>query len=256
MKAFVLAGGLGTRLKPALGELPKPLAPVAGRPFLAHVLTWLAEAGMREVVVCAGHGADAMRATLGDGGAWGVHLHWSVEPTPLGTGGALAHAAAHVEGPALVVNGDTLAACDPWALERARWERAAIGAVALYQVSDASARGRVEWDGTCIERFVEKDPAHRGAAWVNGGVYAFAPGLWRRLPRRADGAAAPCSLERDLLPGLAEQGALVGLAAAGEFLDIGTPESWADAERRLQRGPGRASGRPTGGATGGLGVHA
>lgn len=233
MKAFVLAGGLGTRLKPALGELPKPLAPVAGRPFVAHVLAWLAAHGIRDVVMCAGHGAEAMRDTLRDGRTLGVQLTWSIEPSPLGTGGALAHAALHVAGPALVVNGDTLAEVDPWALERARWERAAIGAIALYHVPDASARGRVAWDGERIGGFVEKDPAHHGAAWVNGGVYAFAPGLWRRLPRRDDGTPAPCSLERDVLPALASEGALTGLVTSGSFLDIGTPESWSEAERRL-----------------------
>jgi NDP-sugar pyrophosphorylase family protein len=233
VKAFVLAGGLGTRLRPALGELPKPLAPVAGRPFLAHVLAWLAGARVREVVMCAGHGAEALRASLGDGAAHGVRLAWSVEPQPLGTGGALAFAAAHVDGPALVVNGDTLAACDPWALERVRWEAASVGAVALYQVADASARGRVEWDATGIHRFVEKDLAHRGPAWVSGGVYAFAPALWRRFPQQRDGSVAPCSLERDVLPALAEEGALVGMAVPGEFLDIGTPEAWAEAGRKL-----------------------
>lgn len=232
MKAFVLAGGLGTRLKPALGDLPKPLAPVGGRPFLAHVLEALAVQRVREAVVCAGYGADQLRAGLGDAVA-GVRLTWSVEVEPLGTGGALAHAAAHVDGPAVVVNGDTLARCDAWALERARWSRAAVGALALYRVDDAASRGRVERDGAQVTGFVEKDAAHRGPAWVNGGVYAFAPRLWTHLPRRADGTAAPCSLERDVLPALAASGALAAFTAPGEFLDIGTPESWAEAGRRL-----------------------
>src|SRR5262245_37973673 len=113
MKAFVLAGGLGTRLRPRFGDLPKPLAPLAGKPFLAHQLEWLARHGVREVVLCSGYGAERMRAALGDGGAWGVRLVHSEESEPLGTGGALRLAAAHVGGPALVLNGDTLAACDP-----------------------------------------------------------------------------------------------------------------------------------------------
>jgi D-glycero-alpha-D-manno-heptose 1-phosphate guanylyltransferase len=232
MKAFVLAGGLGTRLKPALGDVPKPLAPVAGRPFVAHVLAWLAEQGVREAVMCAGHGADRLRAGLGER-AGDVALHWSIEEQPLGTGGALAHAARFVDGPAVVVNGDTLARCGVWALERARWRRGALGAIALYRVADAASRGRVECQGPRVAGFVEKDPAHVGPAWVNGGVYAFAPRLWARFPRAADGAALPCSLERELLPALAAEDQLAGLEVEGEFLDIGTPESWAEAGRRL-----------------------
>lgn len=229
MKAFVLAGGLGTRLKPRFADLPKALAPVAGRPFVTHVLAWLGRSGVGEVVLCLGHGADAVRGALGDGASWNVRLAYSVESAPLGTGGALALAAAHVDGPALVVNGDTLVEGDPWALERARWEYGATGAVALFRVPDAHARGRVECAASGrVERFVEKDPDHAGPAWVNGGLYAFAPALWRRLP-----AGRPCSLERDVLPALAEEGALVGHRFDGTFYDIGTPEDWERAERGL-----------------------
>jgi NDP-sugar pyrophosphorylase family protein len=231
MKAFVLAGGLGTRLKPRFGELPKGLAPIGGRPFLERQLALLAAAGVRSFVMCAGHGADAMRESLGDGASLGVSLEWSVESEPLGTAGALRHAARFVDGPALVVNGDTIAPCDPWALERERWEHGALGAVALYRVDDAQSRGRVEREpGGAVSRFVEKDPAFRGGAWVNGGVYAFSSRLWTVLERAPAGAL---SLERDVLPALAHEGALRGFEAEGEFWDIGTPEEWERAERRF-----------------------
>jgi NDP-sugar pyrophosphorylase family protein len=227
VKAFVLAGGLGTRLKPRFGDLPKPLAPLNGRPFIVHQLEWLAGHGVKDVVVCAGYGADQMRAALGEVHASGVRLAWSVEAEPLGTGGALRLAAAWVDGPALVLNGDTLLDCDPWALERARWERGALGAVALYEVPDARSRGRVEVDEAGrVRRFVEKDPEFRGPAWVNGGLYAFGSRLWRVL------AAGASSLEVDALPAVAARGALVGLRCTGEFFDIGTPEEWERAERR------------------------
>jgi NDP-sugar pyrophosphorylase family protein len=180
-----------------------------------------------------------VRATLGDGARLGTRLAYSAEPEPLGTAGALRLARAHVNGPALVLNGDTLAPCDPWALERTRWECGALGAVALYRVEDASARGRVERAvGGRIARFVEKDPAHRGPAWVNGGLYAFAPAMWRYIP-----AQGPASLEREVLPRLADEGRLVGFEAPGEFWDIGTPEDWERAERRFtEPGPGPLSG--------------
>ena len=228
MKAFILAGGLGTRLKPRFGDLPKPLAPIGGQPFLVRQLAWLAGHGIREAVVLAGHGADALRAELGNAAA-GVTLEWSVEDRPLGTGGALHLAKRFVEGAVLVVNGDTLAEVDPWALERDRWEHGALGAVALYEVADAHARGRVESDPEGrITRFVEKDESWRGPAWVNGGVYLFRPALWAHLPESG-------SLERDVLPGLAARGALRGLHCTGRFWDIGTPEDWERAERELAR---------------------
>jgi NDP-sugar pyrophosphorylase family protein len=228
MIAFVLAGGLGTRLKARFGDLPKPLAPLGDRPFLARQLGWLASRGVRRAVICAGYGADEVRAALGDGSALGVSLQYSVEPEPLGTAGALRLAARYVDGPVLVVNGDTIGDADPWALERDRWEHAAIGTLALYRVPDAASRGRVECaPGGVVERFVEKDATWRGPAWVNGGLAAFSPRLWRHL------AAGAGSLERDVLPALAAAGQLRGLESPGRFWDIGTPEEWERAQREI-----------------------
>lgn len=231
MTAFVLAGGLGTRLRPRFGDLPKGLAPVGGRPFLAHVLAWLGSHGVRDVVLCTGYGADEVREALGDGSSEGVRLTYSVEPEPLGTGGALKFAQNCVPGPSFVVNGDTLAPCDLWRLERRRWEKGALGAVALYRVEDAKSRGRVERDsGGRVTRFTEKDDQFEGPAWVSGGVYAFSPAVWRMFP---DGVS---SLEHEVLPKLAASGRLECLEEAGEFYDIGTPEEWARAEKRLASG--------------------
>ena len=228
MKAFVLAGGLGTRLRPRFGELPKGLAPLAGRPFLAHTLDWLAHGAVRDVVLCLGVGAEAIREALGDGSSFGVRITYSIEDRPLGTGGALKLAARFVDGPTLVMNGDTLAAFDAWELERARWESGAAAAVALVHVEDARARGRVERDAEgWVTRFVEKDPDHTGPAWVSGGLYAFAREVWDRLP------AGESSLERDLLPAIARERRLFGCAIQGAFHDIGTPEGLERAERRL-----------------------
>jgi NDP-sugar pyrophosphorylase family protein len=228
VKAFVLAGGLGTRLKSRFGDLPKALAPLGGRPFLARQMEWLASHQVRDVVLCVGFGADEVRRALGDGGTLGVSIEYSVEAQPLGTGGALKLAERFVKGPALVVNGDTLAECDPWALERARWEHGAEGALALFEVADASARGRVESDRSGrVVRFVEKEAAREATSWVSGGLLAMTPRLWRRLP---DGAS---SLERELLPALAEDGSLCALRLPGTFYDIGTPDDWERAERKF-----------------------
>jgi len=115
-------------------------------------------------------------------------------------------------------------------LERARWERGAIGTLALFKVQETASRGRVEYNGSGrIVRFVEKDGDHRGPGWVNGGVYAFDASLWRALP---DGVS---SLENDVLPALAARGQLLGERHDGDFYDIGTPEDWERAERSLPR---------------------
>lgn len=228
MRAFVLAGGLGTRLKPRFGDLPKPLATLGGQPFLVRQLEWLAGHRIREVVLCVGHGADEVKQTLGDGAAHGVRVTYSEESEPLGTGGALRLAQAWVEGPALVLNGDTLPELDPHALEAARAAGDAIGALALYRSEDATAVGRVEFDDVKrITRFVEKDPGFRGTAWVSGGCYAFAPALWERIPPGVS------SLELDVLTPLAQSRDLIAWCATGTFYDIGTPEGWERAERRF-----------------------
>ena len=225
MKAFVLAGGLGTRLKPRFGELPKPLAPLGGRPFLVRQLEWLRDHGIRRAVLLTGFGAGQVQAALGDGAALGITLEYSVETEPLGTGGALALARPFVDGPALVVNGDTLGQADPWTMERDRWERGALGCVALYRVADARSRGRVDLAGERAARFIEKDEQFSGPAWVNGGQYVFSPEFGRELP------AGASSLERDVLPRLAAEGRLHGHTCEGRFWDIGTPEEFERAER-------------------------
>src|SRR5262249_5160746 len=163
VRAFVLAGGLGTRLRASFGDLPKVLVPVGGTPWIDRQLAWLAANAIRRVVVCVGHGADQVQRHVADGSRYGSAVAWWREETPLGTGGALARARGFVDGPALIMNGDTLPECDPWALERSRWEHGALAALALFQVDDARAQGRVERDAEGrVAHFVEKDERHRG----------------------------------------------------------------------------------------------
>jgi len=228
VKARVLAGGQGTRLRPQFGDLPKPLAPLGGRPFLEHQIEWLVEHGIRDVVLCVGYGGEAIRSAIDDGHRLGARVVYSVEDEPLGTAGALTRAARHLDGPCWVLNGDTLPEADPWMLERARWESGAVGAMAVFHVEDGRSRGSVELDThDRITRFVEKDTGALGAAWVNGGMYAFTSALWRLLPR------GPASLERDVLPQLAAAGRLRAVRCEGTFYDIGTPSEWERAERRF-----------------------
>lgn len=229
----ILAGGLGVRLRPALGERPKVLAEVAGRPFLAYLLDQLAEAGLRDVVLCTGWRADAVEHALGSAHS-SLRLRYSPETEPLGTAGALRRALPLLEGETvLVMNGDSFCDADlaaTWDWHRAVRSRATL---LLVEVEDASRYGRVEVDAAgAICRFVEKQPG-AGAGWINAGIYWLA-----RARIESIATETPLSLERDVFPGWIGRG-LAGLRTTARFLDIGTPRSYADASAFFRAaGPG------------------
>jgi len=225
VSAAVLAGGLGTRLRAAVPDRPKVLAPVAGRPFLAHLLDRLARASVREVVLLTGHAADQVHAAFGDRYA-GMRLTYSAEQAPLGTAGAVRHALPLLRSETvLLMNGDSYCDADLAAFRRSHAEEPSGFGMVLARVADASRYGRVEVaaDGRVV-RFAEKEPAGP-PGWINAGIYLFPRALLEGLePTRA------ASLERDLLPAWVAADRVRGFRAEGRFIDIGTPESYAAAE--------------------------
>jgi len=219
----ILAGGLGTRLRPAIGDRQKVVAAVEGRPFLAILLDQVAAAGFRDVVLCVGHRADEVEAALGASHG-PLRLRYSREAEPLGTGGALRLALPLLDGPELLVmNGDSFCEVDlaaAWTWHRAHGAEATLVAV---EVSDASRYGRVEMDAADrVRRFTEKQEDGR-PGWINAGIYLLASRLLAALP-----AGRPLSLERDVLPGWTG-GALYGYRVRGRFIDIGTPGAYSAA---------------------------
>ena len=221
-EAVILCGGQGTRLRPALPALPKALAPIAGRPFIAYQLRALARIGIRRVVLATGHLADAVRETLGDAQE-GLELIHSRERTPLDTGGALRLALSSLGGEsALVLNGDSYLDADlsPLVASLADAPSCLMAAAAL---ADTARFGRVVFqeDGV-VTAFTEKGLS--GPGHVNAGIYRFARQTLEALP-----ADRPVSLEREVFPGLIGRG-LRALPFPGPFLDIGVPESYAAAE--------------------------
>jgi mannose-1-phosphate guanylyltransferase len=159
----VLAGGLGTRLAGAVPGLPKILAPVAGRPFAEHLLDWLAREGARRIVFLLGHRADAVRAHLAAHPRAGLVFEALVEPSPLGTGGALAFARARLgTDPVLTVNGDTFVDSDLSPLRTAHETARAAAAMLCVRVPDAGRYGRIEIADGRVAKFAEKDPSFRG----------------------------------------------------------------------------------------------
>lgn len=203
MEAIVLAGGLGTRLRSAVPELPKPMAPVAGRPFLAWLLDrWIAQ-GVRRFVLSVGYRAEAIHAHFG-ASFRGAEIDYAVEEAPLGTGGGLLLAAAQLSGNEsfLLLNGDTLLDVELRPLAEVHARRAADVTIALIANSQESRYGGVQVDaeGRIAAFDVERAPA------ANGGVYLINRSALQGLDA-AQGKAA--SLERELLPALIARGARV-----------------------------------------------
>lgn len=223
-EAIVLVGGLGTRLRPVVGDLPKPLAVVAGRPFLAWVLDHLARSGLRHVILAAGYRADEVRRVIGR--RWqAMDIGYSVETTPLGTGGAVRAACELLHGDTVhVLNGDTFLDYDPEALAAGTFHAGASIGVALARVPDVARYGAVERgpDGIVVG-FREKGQA--GPGYVNAGCYFLGSDSIASLPEEAS-----YSLEHAVLEPLSASGRVYGYTDTRGFIDIGIPEDYRRAQ--------------------------
>jgi len=228
LPVVILAGGLGTRLRPAVADRPKGLAPIGGKPFLEIQIELLADQGAKRFVLCVGHLAGQIEAHLGDGSRWGVHIEYSLEQERLlGTAGALKLAQRWFDPQALVLNGDTYFALDYRRLvEHHRLERRRAGVlatIALARAPDAARYGSVLLDaaGRHLAGFAEKGSLAAGTArWLNAGAYVLERELIERIP-----ADRPASLERDVFPEVLQSGGRIAALTSEElFFDIGTPE--------------------------------
>lgn len=211
--ACVLAGGLGTRLRPLTDDTPKPMVPVAGRPFLWHQLRRVAEGGVTDFVLAVGYRHEQISAYFGDGTAFGWRIRYSVEDRPLGTGGAVRRALDLLGERFLVLNGDTYLGLDWAPFLAADWD-GRDGLMGILRVDDCGRYGRVETDGRTVLGFSEKS-ASSGPGWINAGACA----LHRRAIERVD--AEVFSLEREVYP----VSRLAVLPIDGDFVDIGTFET-------------------------------
>ncbi len=221
MKALVLAGGEGLRLKPLLGPLPKCLAPVRGRPFVELLIELLRQQGLTEFVLCVGIGAQAVKDVIGDGSRLGVEVQYSFEGSPLGTGGAVRNASGFLAGRFFCANGDTLAEFSLSDME-ARHDSVGAGVTMLCTRADATGRGTlaVGKDGRIL-RFEEKTVAG-SSGLINCGFYVMEKEV---LDSVAPGR--PVSLEKETFPFLLEKGVkLAACESSGAFVDIGTPEEY------------------------------
>jgi mannose-1-phosphate guanylyltransferase len=233
MQALVLAGGEGTRLRPLTLTTPKPVMPLAGRPFLTFMLSWLSRHGVDDAILSCGHLSDEVERVLGDEYE-GVRLHHVVEEERLDTAGPvrLAYDQGLLQERFLVMNGDCLADLDLTAELRQHEATRAACTLALVEVEDTSHYGVVPAhpDGQ-VEAFLEKQPGPVPTNRINAGAYV----LERSVVEHEIPAGRPFSFERDVFPKLVGNG-LYGWHADGYWIDIGTPERYLEATYDLLAG--------------------
>jgi mannose-1-phosphate guanylyltransferase len=238
VQALVLAGGEGTRLRPLTYTTPKPVMPLAGRPFLSFMLDWARGHGVDEVILSCGFLSNAVRRVLGDIYD-GMRLRYVIEEEPLGTAGPvrLAYDQGVLEERLFVLNGDVLTDVDLTA-ELAQHERSeARVTLALYPVDDTSSYGVVPTDDRGrVEAFLEKTDGDAPTNRINAGAYV----IEREVVAERIPAGRPVSFEREVFPGLVGDG-LYGYPVAGYWIDIGTPERYLEATWDLLAGYPRSS---------------
>ncbi|MFN3005983.1 sugar phosphate nucleotidyltransferase [Mycolicibacterium wolinskyi] len=231
--AVVLVGGQGTRLRPLTLSAPKPMLPTAGLPFLTHLLSRIAAAGIKHVVMGTSYKAEVFEDAFGDGSELGLEIEYVTETEPLGTGGAIANVADKLRyDTAMVFNGDVLSGADLGALLEAHDEHRADVTLHLVRVGDPRAFGCVPTDPDgLVTAFLEKtqDPP---TDQINAGCYVFKRAVIDKLPR-----GRALSVEREVFPGLLADGLRVcGYVDMSYWRDMGTPEDFVRGSADLVRG--------------------
>lgn len=231
--AVVLVGGLGTRLRPLTLSAPKPMLPTAGLPFLNHLLSRIAQAGIEHVVLGTSYKAAVFESEFGDGSKLGLQIEYVVEDEPLGTGGGIANVAPKLRyDTALVFNGDVLSGVDLRALLDSHEEHNADVTLHLVRVGDPRAFGCVPTDADGrVTAFLEKtqDPP---TDQINAGCYVFKREVIERIPK-----GRALSVEREVFPGLLADGLRIwGYVDSTYWRDMGTPEDFVRGSADLVRG--------------------
>jgi len=228
-EAIILAGGFGTRLQGIVKDLPKPMAPVNGRPFLTYILDYLIEYQYTRVILSVGYLHEKIEEYFGDRYK-SLDISYAVETEPLGTGGGIANAFSQCRSDhALVINGDTMFKVDLDAFEQFFLEKGCLLSIVLREVEDVTRYGSVTIDEQDkIICFSEKGgESHQGL--INGGVYLIHQELFERYPQ-----TMRFSFEKDLMTRYYTEDSFYGMPSDGYFIDIGIPEDYARAGRELR----------------------
>jgi len=229
MEAIILAGGLGTRLKKLLPDIPKPMAPVAGKPFLYYIFDWIRKYPVDRIILSVGYKAESISKYFGNS-VFDIPVEYVVEKKPLGTGGAVKLASERTEGNnILILNGDTWFPVDISKLNAFHIETDSLFTVALKRMTDFDRYGTVVLDKNRILRFNEKRYCSEGL--INGGIY-----IANRDYMASWKMPEVFSLEKDILEIEAGKSVLNGMVFDDPFLDIGVPEDYLKAESILRKG--------------------
>lgn len=234
MKAIILAGGEGTRLRPLTQDLPKPLVPLVNRPFILHQIEWLKRHGVTDILLSLHHQAGRFEQALGNGSQWGVKLSYVQEDRPLGTAGAVRLAFDKLkEGLFVVLNGDILTDLDLTAMLAFHREKTAKATLALARVADPTAYGLVMTnEEDRVQAFIEKPSAAEAVGnTINAGIYLMEPDVLTNVP-----PDTPTSFERHVFPILAVRDPIFGYAPAMYWRDIGTLHQYLLAHRDALQG--------------------
>jgi mannose-1-phosphate guanylyltransferase len=224
LKAVILAGGVGTRLRPLTCTRPKLLFPVLNKPLLDWTLERLAESGVKEAILAVNYMAEAFIQHYGKS-KYGMKISYSREEKPLRTGGPIKKAEKLIghKKPFLVLNGDILTKIDYTKLLERHKEKDAIATIALYEVEDPSRYGTAELtENNRVIRFEEKAPRGKAPSnLINAGVYVLDPKIFDYIP-----SGRPVSIEHEIFPKLANEGKLYGYEFKEFWIDIGKPEDY------------------------------
>lgn len=245
MKAVILVGGEGTRLRPLTYDRPKPMVPIVNKPFMEHLVDHLCEHGIREIVFALGYKSDAFASWFGDGSRFGARFWYEVEKVPLGTAGPVKAVGHLLDDTFLVFNGDVLSDIDLTALIAEHRARKAVASLALTPVDDPSSYGVVvTGEQGRVQAFIEKPPRDQAPSnLINAGVYVLEP----RVLDFMGEAGTPCSFERQVFPALVAGGEnICASATQGYWLDIGSPSRYLQANHDIVRGIKKARMQPAG----------
>lgn len=231
MKAIILIGGLGTRLRPLTCGTPKPLLPVLNKPFILYQIELLKKYGINEIVFCLAYLSEEFKRFFGTGKKYGIKIHYAIEKSPLGTGGAIRNAAKFIDSSALIMNGDVFSYVNLKDLVNFHKRNNAKATITLVKVPDPCHYGLVETasDGR-IKRFLEKPSVDEITCdTINAGVYLFEPEIFDKIP-----GDTVYSVERGLFPKLLEEKSrFYAYIYSDYWIDIGTTEKYLKVHRDL-----------------------
>ena len=237
MEAILLCGGLGTRLSSVVSDRPKPMADIAGKPFLHYLVKMLSKSGVKHLIFALGYMGEQIEAYFQSGEEYGLSISYSYEDSPLGTGGAIRNALSKVSGEnVLVLNADTYFHTDYESLLREQLKNKAAMTIASRKIEDISRYGAILKDESGrILRWNEKMSPDQAEAScpgeINGGIYVMQKSLIEKIPEGKQ------SLENDCIPAWLEDGLyLQAIPSDGYFMDIGVPEDYAQFKEDVESG--------------------